>query len=138
MSTTSVVLIGHAGYARGALEAVEMILGPQPGVRPVSMQPDKDPAEVVAEVREVADQTLKADEDRLLILADMFGGSPANAVAAAFLSDPRVGLVTGMNLPMLLETLIEAGAGGDVTATAVRAGTDGVVDAGARLRSDAG
>ena len=39
----------------------------------------------------------------MLLLADLFGGSPANAVAAAFLRDDDVEMVTGLSLPMVLE-----------------------------------
>jgi len=64
-------------------------------------------------------------------------GSPGNAVASAFLRDEDVEMVTGLNLPMVLEVSNRRKkAGGDVAALkgyAVAAGTAGVVDVGEKL-----
>ena len=38
----------------------------------------------------------------VLILTDMFGGTPSN-VALSFLSEHRIEVVTGVNLPMLIK-----------------------------------
>lgn len=137
-SETLVVLAGHAGYAAGALDAIEMILGKQEGVHAVGMKPDQDPSEVVEKVRALSADCLAADEGRMLLLVDLFGGSPANALAAAFVPDPRVELVSGLNLPMLLELLVQRGRPGvDLKEIALSAGSTGVVDVGARLRKKA-
>jgi mannose/fructose-specific phosphotransferase system component IIA len=73
----------------------------------------------------------------MLLLVDLFGGSPGNAVAAAFLRDPEVEMVTGLNLPMVLEVSNRRRkAGLDLAALkgyAVTAGTAGVVDVGEKL-----
>jgi mannose/fructose-specific phosphotransferase system component IIA len=70
-----------------------------------------------------------------LVLADLFGGSPANAVAALAHVNPALHLVAGLNLGMVLEVLLnpatDAAALADV---AVRAGQDAVIDIAARLR----
>lgn len=136
--TTAVIVVGHAGYAQGAVEGAQMILGERKDLHAIGMQPDQEPDEVVDQVRAIAEPVFDGDGGTVLLLADLFGGSPANAVAAAFLRDPRVHLVTGVNLPMLLETLIRSGSAGasgdDLVQTAVQAGTQGVIDAGSRLR----
>jgi PTS system mannose-specific IIA component len=73
----------------------------------------------------------------MLLLADLFGGSPANAVAAAFLRDDDVEMVTGLSLPMVLEVSNRRKkAGRDLAALkqyAVAAATAGVVDVGEYL-----
>ncbi|MDQ1629463.1 MAG: mannose system component [Actinomycetota bacterium] len=133
----TVVLVGHATLARGVLDAAEMILGPQADVHAVGMTPDQDPAELLAAVQRVTRGGRPAGQ--LLVLADLFGGSPANAVAAAVLRDSGAELVTGLNLPMVLEVLTSADDAtvADLAATAARAGAEGVLDAGRRLRDAA-
>jgi mannose/fructose-specific phosphotransferase system component IIA len=73
----------------------------------------------------------------MLLLVDLFGGSPGNAVATAFLRDPDVEMVTGLNLPMVLEVSNRRKkAAGDLAALkgyAVSAGAAGVIDVGERL-----
>jgi PTS system mannose-specific IIA component len=132
----TVVLVGHASIARGVLDAVEMILGPQADVHAVGLSPHEDPADLMAAVEQAAGASSGGGE--LLVLADLFGGSPANTVAAALLRRPSTEVVTGLNLPMVLEVLT----GRDTTvaemaAAAARAGAEGVLDAGARLRDAA-
>jgi len=71
----------------------------------------------------------------VLLLADLFGGSPTNAVAAAYLREEDVDLVSGCNLPMLMETLLKRSRRDvDLMRTALEAGITGVVDVGARVR----
>jgi mannose PTS system EIIA component len=133
-----VVLAGHGAYAGGALDAIEMILGAQEDVHAVGMNPDQDPSQVVEEVRALTEGCLGTDEGRVLLLVDLFGGSPANALAAAFAADSRVELVSGLNLPMVLELLVQRGRPGvDLKEVALSAGRTGVVDIGARLRKPA-
>jgi mannose/fructose/sorbose-specific phosphotransferase system IIA component len=128
---TTVVLVGHGGFPHGVLDGAEMILGPQEAMHAVGLSPDQDPDVVVEEVRRVR------EEAPLLLLVDLFGGSPGNAVATALLREPDVAMVTGLNLPMVLEVVNRRKkSGGDVTALAghaVAAGTAGVVDVGQKL-----
>lgn len=132
MAEPLVVLAGHAGFAAGALDAVEMILGPQDGVHAVGLTPDQDPGEVVSAVAEATD----GHPGRVLLLTDLLGGSPGNALAAAFLADERFELLAGVNLPMLLELLTKRGRDGvDLVRAALDAGGAGVVDVGDRLRA---
>jgi mannose/fructose/sorbose-specific phosphotransferase system IIA component len=133
-----VVLVGHGSYPEGALDAIEMILGPQEGLHAVAMRPEQDPSEVVDRVREISSATLTEEGGRVLLLVDLFGGSPANALAAAFLTDSRVAMVTGFNLSMLLELLVRRKRpDADLVQTALAAGPGGIIDVVARLRQQA-
>ena len=130
-----VVLVGHGGFPQGVLDGAELILGPQEGMHAVGLSPDQDPEAVVDEVRGLREGRSGTP---MLLLADLFGGSPANAVATAFLRDDDVEMVTGLSLPMVLEVSNRRRkAGHDLTALkgyAVSAATAGVVDVGAKLR----
>ncbi len=129
-----VVLVGHGGFPQGVLDGAELILGPQEAMHAVGLSPDQEPEAVVDEVRGLREGRSGSP---MLLLADLFGGSPANAVAAAFLRDDDVELVTGLNLPMVLEVSNRrTKAGHDLVALkgyAVAAATAGVVDVGEKL-----
>jgi mannose/fructose-specific phosphotransferase system component IIA len=129
-----VVLVGHGGFPQGVLDGAELILGPQEGMHAVGLSPDQEPDAVVEEVRRLREGRSGVP---LLLLVDLFGGSPGNAVAAAFLRDEDVEMVTGLSLPMVLEVSNRRKkAGSDVAALkgyAVSAATAGIVDVGEKL-----
>ena len=57
--------------------------------------------------------------DGVLILTDMFGGTPTN-IASTFLGDSNVEIVTGVNLPMLIKLAQAQGELGQDLATVAR------------------
>ena len=137
-----VVFVGHGGYAKGVRDAVRMILGEQPSLGVVSLPPNGSTEQLAEQVRaELVRLGAAGPADggtigEALVLADLFGGSPANAVGALALRNPALHLVSGLNLPMALEVLTSA----ETTAAALAevaatAGRDGVLDVAARLRA---
>ncbi|MGW5722403.1 PTS sugar transporter subunit IIA [Amycolatopsis sp. NPDC003865] len=119
-----IVLAGHGRLPSGVGEAAEMILGPQSRLKVCELSPHDSPEEFG--VRLLA---LLGGAGEALVLADLHGGSPFNAVRALAAVHPRIQLVSGLNLPMLLEVLLHTT--GDVTelaGVARAAGRDGVVD----------
>jgi PTS system mannose-specific IIA component/PTS system mannose-specific IIB component len=134
-SPVPIVFVGHGGFPAGVRDAVEMILGGQEHVATVSLPPDGSTELVAEQVSAVVD---RLGGDGALVLADLMGGSPANAVGLLALRDPRLQLVSGLNLPMALEVLTSvAETAAELAAVAVSAGGDGVVDVAARLREAA-
>ena len=137
MTSVPVVLVGHGGFPAGVRDAVEMILGEQDRLATVSLPPDGS-TEAVAE--QVTEAVAKLGGDRgALVLADLMGGSPANAVGLLALRDPAVFLVAGLNLAMALEVLTSpAETAAELADVAATAGREGVVDVAARLRAAGG
>jgi mannose/fructose/sorbose-specific phosphotransferase system IIA component len=134
--TVPVILVGHGDYAAGVRQAAEMILGPQPAVATVSLPPNGSTEALADEVAAAIERL--GGGSGALVLADVFGGSPANAAGRLVLRDPAVHLVTGLNLPMVLEVLTsQETSAAALAGVAAGAGRDGVVDAGARLRAAA-
>lgn len=78
-----------------------MMFGPQEKTAAVSLLPS-DSADCFQERVVKAMAALGAEQT--LILADLFGGTPANA-AARQVKNGRCHLIAGVNLPMLLEVL---------------------------------
>ncbi|MTI94545.1 MAG: PTS sugar transporter subunit IIA [Firmicutes bacterium] len=98
-----VLIISHGDLAAGLLNAAEMIMGAQEQVRAEGLQPEMSP-ESFGETLRAAVKELDSG-DGVLVLADLFGGSPANTAAYLLHEEFNVDVVTGVSLPMLLEVL---------------------------------
>lgn len=107
------VIISHGQLAGELLAAAEMVVGPLDHISAVSIGWHDD-VDLVKDEVERAIERVSADKG-VLLLTDMFGGIPTN-IAAMFLGNEGIELVTGVNLPMILKlatqpeelTLVEA------------------------------
>jgi mannose/fructose-specific phosphotransferase system component IIA len=73
----------------------------------------------------------------VLVLIDLFGGTPGNA-AALGLRDRSYAVVSGVNLPMLLEVLLSRSSGisvKELVDIALQAGQSSIIDVGARFEA---
>jgi mannose PTS system EIIA component len=95
-----VVVVTHGQLATELLNAAEMIVGDLPGFAAVSIGWHDD----VTVARETIAATVERVHGRIgvLILTDMFGGTPTN-LGLSFLDTGRVEVVTGVNLAMLIK-----------------------------------
>ncbi len=101
------VVATHGGLAEELLRTAEGIVGPQERCEAVSVGAGSSMDEARARLGEAIQ---RADAgDGVLVLTDMFGGTPAN-LALTFL-DEKLEVVTGVNLPMIVK-LATARAGG--------------------------
>jgi PTS system mannose-specific IIA component len=105
-----VVVVTHGQLATELLNAAEMIVGDLPACTAVSIGWHDD---VTVAHAAIAAAIAKVDRGAgVLILTDMFGGTPTN-LGLAFLEAGRVEVVTGVNLAMLI-TLAKTPSDGDV------------------------
>ncbi|GEM_PF-516568 len=102
MSLVQVALLTHAGLGEALLAVVEHIYGDRPAAL-LSLSPAGDDlAPLRARLQELIDA---AGPDRpLLILCDILGASPANALPKTW-TNPWARVIYGLNLPMLLRAL---------------------------------
>lgn len=102
-----VVVVTHGQLAAELLNAAEMIVGDLPHFTAVSIgwHDDVDMArEEIGRAIERVRQKVATPEDPggVLVLADMFGGTPAN-LGVTFLETNKVEVITGLNLAMLMK-----------------------------------
>ncbi|MCD6527518.1 MAG: PTS system fructose subfamily IIA component [Desulfuromonas sp.] len=95
------VIATHAGLASELLNAAESIVGPLSCAQFLSIEQGCDLDLLEQQLRE-AIMEVGAQGDGVLIMTDMFGGTPAN-LSARFLSDPAIEVINGVNLPMVLK-----------------------------------
>lgn len=96
-----IVIVTHARLASELLQAAELILGSLPLVEAVSIDRDMS-VELVRNHLEQVISRIGADGEGVLIMTDLFGGTPTN-ISAEFLSPGKVEIITGVNLPMLIK-----------------------------------
>ncbi|WP_373355769.1 PTS sugar transporter subunit IIA [Pseudoroseicyclus sp. CXY001] len=95
-----IVIVAHGGLAKEYLGAVEHVVGRQDGMRAISIGPDDDRAAKEFEICEAANAVDTGEG--VVLVTDMFGGSPSNlSLRACALSSRRI--LYGANLPMLIK-----------------------------------
>lgn len=94
------VVVSHGTHATGLLEAAEIIVGKIEGIAAVDLSPSMGVEDLHAAV---AAAVRSVDKGKgVLILTDMFGGTPSN-IAISFLGTHPVEVLTGVNLPMMVK-----------------------------------
>ncbi len=94
------VIVTHGRLADEFVLAMEHVVGPQRGVRAICIGPEDDMerrrADIVAAAREVDDGS------GVILLTDMFGGTPSN-LAISVMDETQAEVIAGLNLPMLIK-----------------------------------
>ena len=102
-----IVIASHGEFAAGIKQSGSMIFGEQEKVQAVTFMPNEGPDDLRAKI-EAAIATFDA-EDEVLVLADLWSGSPFNQASAVMGANPerKVAIITGLNLPMLIQAYTE-------------------------------
>ena len=95
-----IVIVAHGGLAREFLAAVEHVVGHQLGIRSVSIEPECNRVAKQEEICAAADAVDMGDG--VIVVTDMFGGSPSNLSLRACQPESRR-IVYGANLPLLIK-----------------------------------
>jgi mannose PTS system EIIA component len=94
------VLVTHGRLAEEFRHAVEHVVGPQENFETVSIGPDDD---MERRRLDIVEAVSRADTGSgVVILTDMFGGTPSN-LSISVMQSGRIEVVAGMNLPMLIK-----------------------------------
>lgn len=98
-----IVILTHGRLADQFLETARMIgLNSDDHISAVSVDPSSSPDSL----RETLEKVIREVDDGkgVLILTDLFGGTPTN-LSLSFLSEGKVEVVTGLNLPMIIKAV---------------------------------
>jgi len=95
------IVATHSDFSKGILRAAEMIVGPAPLADAISINKEDDVDQIRTLIGEMISKNNR-DGDGILIMTDMFGGTPAN-LAISFLEPGYIEVLTGVNLPMILK-----------------------------------
>jgi PTS system mannose-specific IIA component len=95
-----VVVVTHGQLAVELLNAAEMIVGDLPQFTAVSIGWHEDVNDARDDIAQAIERV--KGEGGVLLLTDMFGGTPSN-LGMTFLEGDRLEVITGVNLPMLIK-----------------------------------
>ena len=94
------VLVTHGRLAEEFLHAVEHVVGPQDNFETVCIGAEDD---MEQRRRDIVEAVERAENGSgVIILTDMFGGTPSN-LAISVMDSGRVEVIAGVNLPMLIK-----------------------------------
>lgn len=128
-----IIIVAHADLGAMLLRLVESILGPQSDCTSISVDAAFDTGDTVLRLNDAAERLNKGTG--VLVLTDMFGGTPTN-LSLALLAKHTVEVVTGVNLPMALKVFGARQCNLDeLAALAEEAGKSGIVTAGKMLHA---
>ena len=95
-----IVIVAHGDLAREYVKAIEHVVGPQPGLRGISIEGDCNRDAKQDEICTAANEVDTGDG--VVVVTDMFGGSPSNLSLNACKPQNRR-ILYGANLPMLIK-----------------------------------
>ncbi|HEM4316989.1 TPA: PTS mannose transporter subunit IIAB [Streptococcus suis] len=126
-----IIIASHGEFAAGIHQSGSMIFGEQEKVQVVTFMPSEGPDDLYAKLNAAVD-AFDAD-DEVLVLADLWSGSPFNQASRVAGENPdrKFAIITGLNLPMLIqaytERMINAAAGvEEVAANIIKEAKDGI------------
>jgi len=97
-----IILASHGGFAEGIYQSGEMIFGKQENVKACILKPSEGPDDI----RKKMEDAIASfdDPEQILFLIDLWGGTPFNQANNLFDKHQDTwAIVTGLNLPMLIE-----------------------------------
>ena len=98
-----IVIVAHSNLGEAFIDCAEFILGERPeALVSVSI----DIRENAADLRKKIEKGIKQVDNRqgVLILTDMFGGTPSN-LSYSFLEEGHIEVLSGVNLPILVKAV---------------------------------
>jgi PTS system mannose-specific IIA component len=93
------IIVTHCDLGRELLNAAKFIVGRIDSADTIAINQNSDSGELIKTIEKKI-VTLNQGEG-VLILTDMFGGTPSN-LSLSFLKEEKVEVLTGVNLPMLI------------------------------------
>ena len=128
------VVATHARLAEELISACEMIIGPVQNVRAVGICREDSVEEIRSRLSQAV-EVVGGDGEGVIIMTDMFGGTPAN-ISLAFLDPSRIEVLTGVNLPMLIRFTQERSRAkvGELALKLKESGIEGITVAGDYLK----
>jgi mannose/fructose/sorbose-specific phosphotransferase system IIA component len=122
------ILAAHGTVAQGILSGAELICGKQKNISTISLMPSMGAEMFGMELQKII-SSIK-EEDEVLILTDIIGGTPTNQAIRKYANNKRVSIVTGLNLAMLLEAIFERvnRTAEETAEICEKAGKDGIIN----------
>ncbi len=103
---TGILIISHHTLAVSMKETVGAVVGDRGNLSALCISKDERLEDFTMRLKTEADR-MKA-EGGLVIFADMLGGTPCNASLALYGADENVEIITGFNMPLVIEAVMKS------------------------------
>lgn len=101
----NILLLSHGNLAEEFLNTIKLIMGEQQGVHAIGLGASESIENFMNRVIDECSQLNNSDE--ILVLTDLYGGTPTNAAIYGILNKySNLEILTGLNLPILLDAII--------------------------------
>ena len=119
-----IIIASHGEFAAGIHQSGSMIFGEQEKVQVVTFMPNEGPDDLYAKFNNAV--AAFDAEDEVLVLADLWSGSPFNQASRVMGENPerKFAIITGLNLPMLIQAYTERLM--DAAANIIKEAKDGI------------
>ncbi|MBO4358201.1 MAG: PTS sugar transporter subunit IIA [Erysipelotrichaceae bacterium] len=124
-----ILLTSHGPMAQGILETSKLFFGEQEQIKACCLDANDNPDDFIEVLKSAIDEIDTGDG--VIVFCDMLFGSPCNCMARILgedLQSDRIQVLTGLNLPMILQVLATREAGTETVEELLNAGKDGVSD----------
>ena len=124
-----VIIVSHGNLAENLVKTTTMIAGPHEHLHFIGLNPIEGPEIIKMKMEKIIIHYPQKSE--FLILLDLMGGSPFNICAQLMAENRNIEIITGVNLPMLLETILSAGLdlpARELAKIALKKGKEGIID----------
>lgn len=125
-----IVVISHGDFAKGIINSVQMLAGEQKNLKAYGLYPEEG-REVLEKKLEQELIAAREDNEEVLVLSDIFHGSPFNA-AVELMKNYDFYHVTGINIPLMVLAILERSMGthaGDICEKMLAESSNTVQDA---------
>ena len=97
-----IIIASHGEFANGIFESSKMIFGDQENVSAVTLMPNESPDDIRGKMQKAIESF--DNQDEILFLVDLWAGTPFNQAELLLEGhEDKWAIVTGLNLPMLIE-----------------------------------
>ncbi|MDT6981562.1 PTS system fructose subfamily transporter subunit IIA [Levilactobacillus zymae] len=98
------LVVTHGDMGIETVKSMELLMGPQENVKALGLHPGESVDSLKESISQVLADNAK-DYDETVILVDVLGGSPSNASLTMLATYHDLKMVTGVNLPLLINLL---------------------------------
>jgi PTS system mannose-specific IIA component len=120
VDTVPILIVTHGNLGTALVRSAQMLMGKRRGIKTLGLKEGDGLTNFIDKVNALVSEF--PDEKSILVFVDLRGGTPWNAILAT--GDHRIQVISGVNLPILLEVLIKRDSEGDDIDALVRCALD--------------
>ena len=132
-----IVITSHGPMAQGILDSSKLFFGDQPQMKACCLSAEDNPDDFVDVLKNAISEVDTGEG--VYVFCDILFGSPCNCLARIVgtdLDDDKVQVITGVNLPMILQILAVREGGNTTPEEMINSGKDGIADLKATLKAN--